>query len=189
MLISKDRLRAIRNEIVISERLNREELEPILLDSIKRYVGSFIPPVGFDWDIVLNELYPIIQNELPTIFFRNPRAFLKPRNKTFISKKRNPVSGKMEEMQLDSTKSAKTQEAILNYDISQMKYKQQVRKVLLDALLFPYGVLWHGYKGDFGMTEEQSIDIKNEKNFVRRIAPMNFIYDPAVPISEIDEAK
>lgn len=160
-------------------------------DSLSRYMGTYIPAMGQDWDIVLNELYPIIQNELPSIFFRNPRAFLKPRNKTFIAKKRDPISGKMTEVQLDSQKSAKTQEALLNYDISdaQMKYKKQVRKVLLDALLFPFGILWHGYKGDFGMTEEQSIEIHNDKNFVRRINPARFIFDPAVTLSELDEAK
>lgn len=189
MAINKERLNALKNEIVMAEQINRQDLEPILVESLQRYIGTFVPPFGADWDIVLNELYPIIQNELPSIFFRNPRAFLKPRNKTFIAKKRDPLSGKMVETQMDSAKSAKTQEAILNYDISQIKYKEQVRKVLLDALLFPYAVLWHGFKGDFGMTEEQSIDIKNERNFVRRINPLRFLKDPAVPMSELDEAK
>lgn len=39
------------------------------------------------------------------------------------------------------------------------------------------------------MTEEQSIDIEQERNFVRRLNPMRFLYDPAVPLSELDEAK
>ena len=191
MALSKDRLDSLRNEIRMSEEINKEELLPIMQDSLSRYLGTFLPPLGMDWDIVLNELYPIIQNELPSIFFRNPRAFLKPRNKTFVAKKRDPISGRKEDVQLDSTKSAKTQEAILNYDISdaQMRYKRQARKVLLDSLLFPYGVMWHGYKGDWGMTEEQSLEIKNDRNFVRRINPMRLLFDPSVPISEIDEAK
>lgn len=188
-MISEDRLMALKNEILMSEAINREELEPILLGNLKRYIGNYLPPIGTDWDIVLNEMYPIIQNEMPSIFFRNPRAFLKPRNKTFITKKRDPISGKMVEVEADSTLSAKTQEALLNYDLSQIKYKAQAQKVLMDALLFPHGVLWHGYKGDFGMTEEQSIDIKNDHNFVRRINPLRFLHDPAIPMSEIDEAK
>ena len=189
MKIHPTRLLALRNEIKMAEAINKRELEPILIDSLQRYIGTYLSQIGLDWDIVLNELYPIIQNELPSIFFRNPRAFLKPRQKTFIMKKRDPITGKMVEVEADSCKSAKTQEALLNYDISQIKYKPQVRKVLLDALLFPFGILWHGYKGDFGMTEEQSFDIKNDKNFVRRINPMRFIYDPACPISELDEAQ
>ena len=68
----------------------------------------------------------------------------------------------MEEVMLDSMKSAKAQEAILNYILTEIPYKREVRRILLDALLFPYAILWHGYKGNFGMTEEQSLFIKNE---------------------------
>jgi hypothetical protein len=182
---------ALRNEILIAEKINEQELKPIMRECLMRYMGNHIPVIGTSWDIILNELYPIIQNELPAIFFRNPRAFLKPRNKTFIIKKRNPITDKMEETEADSSKSAKTQEAILNYSVSdaQMRYKKQARKVLMDGLIFPHGVMWHGYKGDFGMTDEQSIEIKNDSTFIRRINPLRFLFDPAVTISEIDEAK
>jgi hypothetical protein len=70
-----------------------------------------------------------------------------------------------------------------------MGYKGEVRKVLTDALLFPYGILWHGYKGNFGMTDEQSLFIKDEQIFVQRISPLRFIYDPCVSISELDKAR
>jgi hypothetical protein len=184
-----DKLKTLKNELKMALVLNHEELEPVLNESLQRYVGKYVSAYSRDWDIVLNDVYPIIQAQLPAIFYRNPRAFLKPRQKTFIAKRRNPISGQMEEVQLDSVKSANTQEAILNYCLGEMKFKQEVRKVLLDALIYPYGILWHGYKGDFGMTEEQAISIKNEKVFVRRIAPLRFIHDPNVGTSTIDEAK
>lgn len=187
--ISKDRIISLKSEILMAEKINSEEVEPIMTEALSRYMGEFVPDFGMDWDVVLNEVYPIIQNNLPSIFFRNPRAFLKPRNKTFIAKKRDPISGKMVEMELDSSKSAKTQEDLLNYMLTEIKYKKEVRKVLLDALLFPYSILWHGYKGDFGMTEEQSIFIKKEKIFVKRISPLRFLHDPAVTISDIEEAR
>lgn len=173
----------------MAEALNEEELEPVISESWARYVGSWTPNFGGDWNILLNEVYPIVQNFLPSIFFRNPRAFLKPKQKTFIKKARDPLSGKMESVQADSAKSAKTQEGLLNYDLLEMKYKKQVRKVLLDALLAPHAVLWHGYKGDFGMTEEDSFFIKDERIFVKRINPLRFLKDPCVGISEIDEGK
>ena len=188
MKIPDERLCSLRNEIKMAEKINKEELEPILAESVARYTGEYIPSFGSDWDIVLNEIYPVIQYNLPSTFFRNPRAFLKPRAKTYITKKRNPLNGEMEEVEGDSTKSARTQEHILNYTISEIKYKREVRKVLLDSLLFPHGVLWHGYKGDWGMTEEQSIDIKNDNVFVKRLNPLRFIYDPKVNISNLDEA-
>jgi hypothetical protein len=173
----------------MSKTNNEQELEPILNESISRYTGKHVPFIGATWDIVLNEVYPIIQNNLPSIFFRNPKAFLKPKNKFYIAKQRDPITGQMVETQMDSEKSASTQEAILNYSLSEMKYKQEVRKSLLDALLFPYAVLWHGYKGNFGMTEEQAMYIKNERVFVKRINPMMFVYDPNVMINEIEEAR
>ena len=171
------------------EKYLEEELQPIMQESLERYIGSYVPEIGVDWDIILNEIYPIIQTEIPSIFFRVPRAYLKPRNKFYITKKRNPLSGEKEEVQIDASKSAQTQEALLNYDVSQMKYKEESRRVAIDALMFPYGVLWHGYKGDFGMTEEQSIFIRDEKVFVKRISPLKFGWDISVNLSNYDEGE
>jgi hypothetical protein len=187
--LSNERIEALKSEIAMSEALNKEELEPTLLENIQRYTGQYVPNFGQDWDIVLNEVYPIVQNSLPAIFIKNPRAFLKPKQPTYIAKRRDLNTGKMVDVQMDSGKSARTQEGILNYSLLEMRYKQQARKILLDALLFPHGVMWHGYKGDFGMTEEQSIFIKSEQVFVKRINPMRFIHDPSVSISNIEDAK
>jgi len=187
--LSKDRLFDLKNQIIMAEALNREELEPIMRESMERYMGKFRPMYGYNWDIILNEVYAIVQTNLPAIFFRNPKAYLKPRQKTYVAKKLDPATGKKVDTELDSQKSANTQEAILNYVLYKMKYKNETRKCLLDALLFPHGVLWHGYKGDFGMTEEQSLYIKNDMPFVKRICPTRFIKDPNVNYSNMDEAK
>lgn len=187
--ISDERLKELWGKIKMSEALNEQELEPIMRENLERYTGIHVPEFGANWDIILNEVYPIVQQQLPSIFFKNPRAFLKPKNKTYIAKKRDPISGKMVDVQVDSMKSARTQEAILNYDIEQMKYKIEARRTLMDALLSPYGVLWHGYKGDFGMTEEQSMFVRDEKVFVKRTSPLRFVYDPCVTISTIDEGE
>ena len=169
MKIEKEDLFDLKNQVIMAETLNRENLEPIMTESLQRYMGKFVPKYGYNWDIVLNEVYPIIQTSLPAIFFRNPRAYLKPRSKTFIAKVFDPNLNKKVETELDSQKSANTQEAILNYSLERIKYKAETRKVLLDALLFTHGVLWHGYKGDFGMTEEQSLWVKDGMIFVKRL--------------------
>lgn len=186
--LSDERILALKNEILLSKKLIEEEVLPQMKEALQRYTGNHVPVFGSDWDIVLNEVYPIIQNNLPSIFFRNPRAFLKPRNKTFIVKRFNPETQRKEDVQVDSSKSARTQEDILNYIISQIGYKGETRKVLLDALLYKYGVMWHGYKGDFGMTEEDSINIKDESLFVQRIAPDRFLKDPTVNFANLEEA-
>lgn len=187
--ISQERLIQIKNEIKMAEALNREELEPLCIENLRRYTGTHIPAMGYNWDIVLNEVYPVIQNYLPSIFFKNPRAFLKPRNKTYIVRRRNPVSGQMESVEMESALSAKTQEYILNYALTEINFKSETRKALLDALVFPHGILWCGYKGDFGMTEEQSFYIKNDNVFVKRVSPLRFLKDPAVTMSNLDEGQ
>lgn len=187
--LSKDQIWYLKNEILMAETINREEIEPIMIESLQRYMGKFTPKYGYNWDIILNEVYPIVQTNLPAIFFRTPRAFLKPRNKTFIANVFDPASGKKVPTVMDSQKSANTQEAILNYSLERIKYKKETRKVLLDGLLFPHGVLWHGYKGDYGMTEEQSIFIDEEMIFVKRLCPTRFLKDPKVNFSNIDEAQ
>src|SRR3990167_3348050 len=187
--LSKDELKDIKNQLLMAKKLNEEHLEGQMIEAIERYTGIYIPSIGQDWDVMLNEIYPIIQYNLPSTFFRNPRVFLKPRNKTYIAKKRNPLTGAMEEITLDSSKSARTQEAILNYVLGEIRFKQEVRKVLLDALLFKFGCLWHGYKGNFGMTDERSIFIKDENVFVKRLNPMRFLKDPAVNMANIEEAR
>lgn len=187
--LTKDRLHQLKNEILMAEVINREEIQPIMTESLERYMGKHVPRYGWNWDIILNEVYPIVQTNLPAIFFRNPRAYLKPRQKTFIAKVLDPESGKKVDTELDSQKSANTQEAILNYTMEKINFKKETRKVLLDALLFPHGILWHGYKGDFGMTEEQSLYVKDDSVFVKRICPTRFIKDPNVNMSNLDEAK
>lgn len=187
--LSKDQIWYLKNEILMAETINREEIEPIMVESLQRYMGKHTPKYGYNWDIILNEVYPIVQTNMPAIFFRTPRAFLKPRNKTYICNVFDPTVGKKVPTEMDSQKSANTQEAILNYSLEKIKYKRETRKVLLDALLFPHGVLWHGYKGDYGMTEEQSIFIKDDMIFVKRLCPTRFLKDPKVNFSNLDEAQ
>lgn len=187
--MSEDRLNVLKEEIILSDKFNLNQLLPLMKNSLSRYVGTYVPMFASDWTISLNEIYPVIQNNLPSIFFRNPRAFLKPRQKTFIKKVTNPLTGKKEEIEADSALAAKSQESILNFIISEIQYKPEVRKVLTDALMFPYGILWHGYKGNFGMTDENSLYVKDEKIFVQRTSPLRFVYDPCVSISQLEDAR
>lgn len=186
---SDKKLRYIKEELVMARKLNEEYLQNQMREAIDRYTGVHVPAIGLSWDIMLNEVYPIIQYNLPSIFFRDPRAFLKPKSKTFIVKRRNPVTGEMEPVTLDASKSAKTQEHILNHIIGQIGYKKECQKVLMDALLFKFGVLWHGYKGNFGMTDEQSMFIGKDQVFVQRLSPMRFFKDPAVGMADIDKGR
>lgn len=166
------KLSALHEEIKLAEVRNEKELLPLLKQNLQRYMGDFIPDIGANWDIILNEVYPIIQFNIPSIYYKNPRVYLKPRNKMTMTKKRNPQTEEMEEVWIEGSKAAKTQEAILNYCLEEIGYKREMQRVLLDALMGTHGVLWHGYKGDFGMTEEASYYIKSEQVFVEGFAQL-----------------
>lgn len=181
--------KVLLDEIRMAEARNEQELEPQMREALERYTGVHIPDIATAWSIIVNEIYPVVQYNLPSTFFRNPRIFLKPRNKTFVAKRRDPITQRMEEVILDAQKSATTQEAITNYTLTEIRYKQETRRVLLDALLFKMAVLWHGYKGKFGLTQEGSLYILNENVFVKRLCPLRFLFDPSVNLNEVDEAR
>ena len=187
--ISKEKLDKLFNEIKMAEAFNDEEIRPAIEESVRRYTNQYIPDIGRNWSVIINEFYPIVQFNLPNTFLNTPRAFLKPKQKYFIVKKTDPITGKKVELQLDSQKSATTQEAIINYRLQEMKYKQEVKKTVLASQLFPHAVLWHGYKGDFGMTNEQESYIIKGKTFVKNLFPLDFIKDPTVSFSEIESAQ
>lgn len=187
--LTKEQVSTLHSEIRLAEVRNEKELFPLIKKNLERYTGDFLPDLGIDWTIYLNEVYPIIQFNIPSIYYKNPKVYLKPRNKMVLTKKRNPQTEEMEEVWIEGSKAAKTQEAILNYCLEEIGYKREVQRALFDALVATHGVLWHGYKGDFGMTEEASYYIKSEKVFVERLAPTRFIFDPAVNISNLDKAR
>ena len=184
--LSKDRLFKLMNEIKMSEAYNEEVLKPKVQEAISRYTNTYVPDIGHNWQIIVNEFYPIIQFNLPNTFLNTPRAYLKPKHKFYIASERNPLTGKKTKVQKDSQKSANTQEAIINYRLEEMKYKKELQKVVLEANLFPFSVLWHGYKGNFGMTEEDEMYIKDESTFVKNIFPLDYIKDPTVPYADIE---
>lgn len=187
--LSKERLTKLFNEIKMAEAYNEEEIQPIVRESVSRYTGKYYPNLGRNWQVLINEFYPIIQFNLPSTFLYTPKAFLKPKHKFYITKRMNPVTGKKEDTQIQSADSARTQEAIINYNLQEMDYKEEVRKVVLDALLFPHAVIWHGYKGDFGMTEEDELFIREEKTFAKHINPLEFLKDPCVGFTEVQKGK
>lgn len=187
--LDSEQLSTLHNEIRLAETRNEKELLPIIKRNLERYTGDFIPDIGINWDIYLNEVYPIVQFNIPSIYYKNPKVYLKPRNKMYLTKKRNPQTEQMEEVWVEGAKAAKTQESILNYCLEEIGYKREVQRMLFDALLGTHGVLWHGYKGDFGMTEEASYYIKSEQVFVERLAPTRFLFDPSVNISNLDKAR
>ena len=181
----------ISAEIEVSRKLNEKILKDKFVEWYERYCGKYNLNKKYsgDFELMMNEVYPIIQWLAPSIFFQNPQVFAKPRSKTFTYTKTNPKTAEKTEVVEPSQNSARTQEALLNWSIYDMRYSSEVRKELMDALIFNFGVLWHGYKGEFGITEDDNVFIKSEKVFVKRTSPYRFIFDPATTLLELESGR
>ena len=159
------------DEINLCEKLIDTELRPKMDEAMKRYIGEYIPQNADDWDVLINEIYANVQLNLPSTFFQTPRVYCRAKNKNYIAKELDPVTGRKIPVLKDSQKSSVTQEAVMNYLIQENNYKDEVRKVNLDAHLFPYGASWKGYYGDFGIGDDGTIDFGKKKLFYSLCLP------------------
>ncbi len=166
-------------EIRLSEKIIETELIPKMRESLTRYTGDFVPRMAKGWDILINEAYTNIQLNLPSTFFQAPHIFCRAETKQFIVKEFDPIQQRRVEVVKDSTKSCRIQEGLHNYLLEEINYKDEIRQVNLDAHLFPYGVSWKGYHGEFGIGDDGSIDLKKEEIFYKRWRPDWLFWDPA----------
>lgn len=174
---SVSELSALWQEIEICEQKIRLEVVPVMTESLMAYTGQRISADNQDCDVVLNDVFPIIQQKLPYLFFRKPRALIKPRRKNVFVRKRNPVTGELQNKRVDGTKLAKTTEAAINWDLHESGFEEEMDKVSLDLALYPYSYLWQSYNADFGLREDETMFIKNERIFQKRIRPDLFLWD------------
>ncbi len=73
--LSEVQLSNLKNNLLMAKRLNEDQLLPQMLEAIERYTGVYLPSIGQNWDVVLNEIYPIIQYNLPSTFPFSPSRF------------------------------------------------------------------------------------------------------------------
>jgi len=170
-------IKALWNEIVVCEKKIQNEVVPVMTDAVMAYTGQRINPHNQDFTIVLNDVFPIVQQKLPFLFFRKPRAFVKPRRKHVFITKRNENTGEKEKVRVDGTKLAKTTEAALNWDLHESGFEEEMDKISLDLALFPHTYLWQSYNAEFGIRNDESMFVKQDRVFQKRIRPDLFLWD------------
>ena len=130
---------------------------------------------GFDKDFVnVNFVYAYIKTVMPAVYFKDPYIFIEGRSEEDLGK-------------------ANVVEAIINYIWREINLKEEVKRVILDTLLFGIGWLKIGYTAEFGRTIEKSTQatpdrktpegkviefneyIKEENVFGKRISPFRVI--------------
>jgi hypothetical protein len=137
----------------------------------KRYYKGQVRP---EWDedetgTTVNMTFSNIEISKPSIFFRNPRIFVKPTQETFML-------GNGE--QLDGQKAASLLEDAANYVAYSIRLKRIIKQVRNDALILTYGVIFTGYEGEVGINEQGEEYVKEDSIFSTRVSPYHFLVDP-----------
>ena len=138
------------------------------------FKGDHFPDAPEGEYIVINYCYAILKSILPQIYFQDPYLFL------------DAGDGETTD---DSTKAA---EAVLNHFWYKMKVKRQIKKIILDALIYGFGLGKIGYntetiKEKLESGADYTEKIKKEYPFFVRTSPLNVVFD--TDVNSIDDIK
>ena len=126
--------------------------------------GDHFPDAPEGDFIVINYCYAILKAILPQIYFQDPYLF---------------VDAGDGETKSEATEAA---EAVLNHFWYKMKVKRQIKKIVLDALIYGFGLGKIGYNTETTAAKlESGADytemIKNEYPYFKRTSPISIVFD------------
>jgi len=128
------------------------------------FKGDHFPNAPEGDYIVINYCYAILKAILPQIYFQDPYLF---------------VDAGDGETTPDSVAIA---EAVLNHFWYKMKVKRQIKKIVLDSLIYGFGLGKIGYntetiKAKLESGADYTEMIKNEYPFFKRTSPLDIVFD------------
>lgn len=126
-----------------------------------------------------NVIFSNIKSTMPSINFRDPKIFTRPRRKPYRLK-----GGAF----FDTIAGSVVLEIMLNYYYRELEIKREVNRALLDALVGHRGIIFIGYSSETeivnsekdkeGELDEVNELIKSDSPFTMRIKPEDFRMDP-----------
>ncbi len=131
----------------------------------KFYKGEHFPDSMADYTTVINYCFSIVKAILPQVYYQDPYLFITAADET------------------TDTESVSAAEAILNYFWLKAKTKRQIKKVVLDAMIYGYGILKQGYhtktvKNDVTETAADYTElIEEEYPYSIRTSPLDVVFD------------
>jgi hypothetical protein len=134
--------------------------------------------------IVVNMVFSNIKTIMPSINLRRP--------KYFVSAKKKPHQLPGGEV-FDTNQAANATEILINYYFNEIQMKKEADKVLLDALLGPWGVMQFGYtlkteKIQNGKLIETNELMGAEAPFAIRRSPLDLRVDPMATDHQLGDA-
>jgi len=160
--------------IEVANKIKKDKFDERAKRMREIFRGNHFPNAPEGDFIVINYCYAILKAILPQIYFRDPYLFLE------------PGDGET------ADESTRVAEAVLNHFWYNMKVKRQIKKIILDALIYGFGIGKTGYNTQTVKTKlESGADysemIKKENPFFRRTSPLSVVFDNDV--ASVDDIK
>lgn len=134
--------------------------------------------------LVVNMVYSNVKTIMPSINLRRPQYF--------VSAKKKPYQIEGGQV-FDTNQAANAVEIAVNHYFNEIQMKKEADKVLLDALLGPWGVMQYGYtlkteKVQKGKTIETNELMGADMPFAMRRSPLDLRVDPMATDHQLGDA-
>lgn len=209
-----------QDALTVSHRRYEAEAQPIIETMQQYFRGQqWATPAGAPAagstaampQITANLVFADVKVMIPVLALRNPKVFVKPIGAT--AEAPMPTRGfggqmgqEMQPVQIIDGKPiavldvARAKEALINYRWRELRLVKQVRRVLTDALLSPFGLMKIGYEmasekvaitesGEAGEEIEPNELITAESPFAVRWSPTEFRVDPEARYPTLEDAE
>ncbi len=181
-------VRKWQNLIKMSIERRKRQFSRLAAHYWRLYTGEDWPvgtTITENQQININRVYGNVQTQMPAVFLRDPKIFVKNKQKTIDT----GISDRLTKQPviLDGYNTAQTVQNGVNSLIREINLKDEVAKVRNDALIGQFGVMYIGYKTEFGIDDEENEYVREEDIFNQRMSPFDFLVD--VELSEFDLSK
>ena len=163
-ILKKPDAKIWKARIEIAGKTKKDKFDERAKRMREMFRGDHFPNAPEGDYIVINYCYAILKAILPQIYFQDPHLFI------------DAGDG---ETSSDATSAA---EAVLNHYWYKMKIKRQIKKIVLDSLIYGFGLGKIGYntetiKAKLESGAEYTEMIKSEYPFFKRTSPLNIVFD------------
>lgn len=162
-------MKMYRAWVKMARAKRKDQFEPIANRLRAMYRGEDKPDWGDENSVHINLMFANIESAKPSIFFRNPKIYIKPTQETFVLE---------DGRQLDGRKAAGLIEDAVNYILYAQKMKRIIKDVRNDALISTYGIMEIGYEGEISEDAEQGFEyVREDEIYGSRVSPLKFLVD------------
>lgn len=140
-------------------------------DNYKRLVSYLQGDFGnqmYQTKYVVNTIYNLVNLIIPNLYFQNPFISVRPKKQYYITPKG---------LKIDGFKRSQLVEQVLNNEIKEIGFKNEVRKCIQDVLLGGIGVMKLGRSGS-SICDDDIEYIDDGDIFAKRISPLDYLPDP-----------